>query len=88
MKIYILLYKSRLIGHLLHDDVILLLLQPKCFSVSLSWQIRAFAILNLAGIANLKYERKNEMNGGGSGGGGGCSSSKTSMRAIFVACVL
>ena len=80
----------------MHDDVILLP-QPKCLSVSLSWQIRAFAILNLTGIANFKYERKNEMNGGGGGGGGsgsgsgsgsGRSSSKTSMRAIFVACVL
>ena len=77
---------------MLHDDVILLL-QQKCLSVSLSWQIRAFAILNLTGIANFNYERKNEMNGGGGGGGGsgsgsGSSSSKTSMRAIFVACVL
>ena len=45
-------------GHLLHGDVILLP-QPKCFSVSLSWQIRAFAILNLIRIANFKYERKN-----------------------------
>ena len=72
-------------GHLLHGDVILLP-QPKCFSVSLSWQIRAFAILNLTGIANFKYERKNEMNGGG--GGGSTSSSKTSMQAIFVTWVL
>ena len=70
-------------GHLLHGDVILLP-QPKCFSVSLSWQIRAFAILNLTRIANFKYERKNEMNGRGGGG----SSSKTSMRVICVACVL
>lgn len=66
---------------MLHDDVILLL-QPKCFNVSLSWQIMAFAILNLTGIANFKYERKNEMDGGCGGSG------KTSMRAIFVACVL
>ena len=44
---------------MLHDDVILLL-QPKCFNVSLSWKIMAFAILNLTGIANFKYERKNE----------------------------
>ena len=86
MNIYKLQYKSRLMGHLLHGDVILLP-QPKCFSVSLSWQIRAFAILNLTKIANFKYERKNEMNGGG-GGGGGSSSSKTSMRVICVACVL
>ena len=71
-------------GHLLHGDVILLP-QPKCFSVSLSWQIRAFAILNLIRIANFKFERKNEMNGGGDGGS---SSSKTSMRVICVACVL
>ena len=42
----------------------------------------AFAILNLTGIANFKYERKNEMDGGCGGSG------KTSMRAIFVACVL
>ena len=69
---------------MLHGDVILLP-QPICLSVSLSWQIRAFAILNLTGIANFKYERKNEMNGGGGGGGGGStSSSKTSMQAIFV----
>ena len=74
-------------GHLLHGDVILLP-QPKCFNVSLSWQIRAFPIFNLTRIANFKYERKNEMNGGGSGGGGGSSSSKTSMRVICVACVL
>ena len=74
---------------MLHGDVILLP-QPICFSVSLSWQIRAFAILNLTRIANFKYERKNEMNGGGGGGGGGggSSSSKTSMRVICVACVL
>ena len=72
-------------GHLLHGDVILLP-QPICLSVSLSWQIRAFAILNLTGIANFKYERKNEMNGGG--GGGSTSSSKTSMQAIFVTWVL
>ena len=73
-------------GHLLHGDVILLP-QPKCFSVSLSWQIRAFAILNLTGIANFNYERKNEMNGGG-GGDGSTSSSKGSMQAIFVTWVL
>ena len=82
MNIYKLLYKSRLIGHLLHDDVILPP-QPKCFSVSLSWQIRAFAVLNLTVIVNFKYENKNEMNGGG-----GSRSGKTSMRVIFVACVL
>ena len=71
---------------MLYGDVILLL-QPKCFGVSLSWQIRSFAILNLTGIANFKYENKNEMNGGG-GGGGSSRSGKTSMRVIFVACVL
>ena len=74
-------------AHLLHGDVILLP-QPKCFNLSLSWQIRAFPIFNLTRIANFKYERKNEMNGGGGGGGGGGSSSKTSMRVICVACVL
>lgn len=42
-----------------------------------------FLILNLTGIANFNYERKNEMNGGG-GGDSRTSSSKASMQAIFV----
>ena len=49
----------------LHNGVILLQI-PECFSVLLSFAIRAFVVLNLAGITKFKYERKNKMGSGSS----------------------
>ena len=49
-------------GHL-HDDIILLL-RPESVRVSLFLKIRAFVVLNLAGIIKFKYNRKNEKDSG------------------------
>ena len=48
-------------GHL-HDDIILL--RPESFRVSLFLKIRAFVVLNLAGIIKFKYNGKNEKDSG------------------------